>query len=178
MQTRDLTPGCAMAIKKYKIEFPDKVHFWPRCPGLWEGDLPRDLQEKSPLQSRSVPRAVPWTSQNTKLNPWTSPRYPWVVGIGEIIDSSIITSATSYLMSMLQSSSFVIDSDVNYDQFLFEFHFQIFAPWCTVPLIVWVGWQIKHIAPHLCSTPSIEGFTWNSGSICAIKPKLFFNYLG
>ena len=27
-------------------------------------------------------RAVPWTSQSTKLNPWASPRYTQVVGEG------------------------------------------------------------------------------------------------
>ena len=51
-----------------------------RRPGLWGGDLPGDLQEKCPPQSRAVPGAVPWTSQSTKLNPRASPHYPKVVG--------------------------------------------------------------------------------------------------
>ena len=63
-----------------------------RCPGLWGGDLPGDLQEKCPLQSRAVPGAVPWTSQSTKLNPRASPRYPQVVEGGSrvTIDNCII----------------------------------------------------------------------------------------
>ena len=62
-----------------------------RRPGSWgrETDLPMDLQEKCPPQSRAITRTVPWTSQSTKLNPWASPHYHRVVGARVTIDSRI-----------------------------------------------------------------------------------------
>ena len=75
-----------ISVKRAGNLLPLDVHMCQgsdqRCPGLLDGDLPRDLQEKCPLQSWAVPRAVPWTSQSTKLNPRASPRYPRVVGAG------------------------------------------------------------------------------------------------
>ena len=72
-----------------------------RCPGLWGGDLPGDLQEKCPPQSRAVPEAVPWISQSTKLNPLASPRYPQEVGgeAGVTIDSGIAATIDSCIIA-------------------------------------------------------------------------------
>ena len=82
-----------ISIKRAGNLLPRDVHICrdsdQRGLQLWGGDLPGDLQEKRPPQSRAVPGAVPWTSQRTKLNPRVSPRYPRVVGAGITIDSRI-----------------------------------------------------------------------------------------
>ena len=60
-----------------------------RRPELWSGDLPWDLQEKcSPPPA--VPRAIPWTSQSTKLISRQVPAIPKLQGAGFTIDSCII----------------------------------------------------------------------------------------
>ena len=95
-QTRDLPWACARRYfyqKGLKYTTPGCPHICQdsdqRRPGLWGRNLPGDLQEKCPPQSQAVPRAVPWTSQSTKLNPRVSSRYPWVVGAGVSTDGCI-----------------------------------------------------------------------------------------
>ena len=44
--------------------------------GVLGGDLPGDLQENCPPQSKAVPGAVPWMSQGTKLIPGQVPAIP------------------------------------------------------------------------------------------------------
>ena len=71
------------------------VRCYQRCPGLWGGGLQEFTRKNEGFtrkMSPTVPRAVPWTSQSTKLNAQVSPRYPRVVGVAVTNDSCIIVT--------------------------------------------------------------------------------------
>ena len=92
------TPSWTLEITKYKIELLARYTSdqGARVVGQGVRDLPSDYKKRSPLQSWTLPWAVPWMSQGTKLSPWASSHYPQAAGPGILLGGMIFKVGANF----------------------------------------------------------------------------------